>query len=56
MLSLLPSAVEVHYEAMYEHLDFLWADTAKARVFPAVEDFLRRHSEDSDSTSVTSPM
>ncbi len=43
-MKLLPQVVEVHHEEEYEHLDFLWADTAKDRVFPAVAQFLKKHS------------
>ena len=55
LLCLLPSTVEVHYEELYEHLDFLWADTAKDRVFPSVEEFLRKHCGvcDPDSASMS---
>ena len=57
LMKLLPQVLEVHHEEEYEHLDFLWADSAKDRVFPAVTAFLRKHmsneyEEQSVSTSL----
>jgi hypothetical protein len=43
LIGMLPPSTVVHHEEDYEHLDFLWADSAKDRVFPLITEFLKRH-------------
>ena len=42
VLSALCECVLVHREELYEHLDFMWADSAPERVFPSIIQAIKR--------------
>ena len=44
MKATLPNVVMSIREEKYEHLDTMWADTAKDNVFPRVSDVLPQHA------------
>jgi len=39
----LPACVKWHEEPLYEHLDMIWADTAKDVIFPEVMKLLEEY-------------